>query len=53
MLANLFIQYRRATGISASALQTTPAREADDQEPPAGESTDTTGGSGPVGTSGS
>lgn len=53
LLANLFIQYRRATGISASALQTTPARETDDQEPPAGESTDTTGGGGPVGTSGS
>lgn len=46
MLANLFIQYRRATGISASALQTAPAG---DERPPASDTTDTTGGGGPVG----
>lgn len=54
LLANLFIQYRRATGISAPALQAGPgAEEPGTEEPPGGMETDTTGRGGPVGPPGS
>lgn len=55
VLANLFIRYRRATGISAPALQTDPAAADTASATPPGErmETDTTGGGRPAGSPGS